>query len=54
MHWAGHNAQEGIFHLALGEHIDPDAKDLYGRTPLLLAAKTGYTGVVNILVSPRC
>lgn len=50
LHWAAHNAQEGILQLLLGEYIDPGAKDLYGQTLLLLAAKNGCTGVVNLLV----
>jgi MOSC domain-containing protein YiiM len=34
----------------LAEKIDPGTKDIYGATPLMLAAKHGYTGIVRALL----
>jgi ankyrin repeat protein len=33
------------------DHANPDSKDCYGQTPLLLAAGSGYDAVVKLLLA---
>jgi ankyrin repeat protein len=42
--------EEGAVRLLLGRGVQPDRKDIEGRTPLCLAALSGYTRIVEILL----
>ncbi len=42
LHWAVERNLPKITKFLLENRTDPDAKDMIGRTPLLLAAKNGH------------
>ena len=50
--WAAENGHVATVEVLLAKDgVDPDSKDLYGRTPLLCAANYGHAAVVEVLLA---
>ncbi len=55
MHWAAMNGHTQIVELLLKFGAFPDEKDnIYGFTPLMLAARQGKAAIVQLLITPSC
>ena len=49
LHWAAKRYNGNIMQILLGYHANPNALDIAGRTPLYIAAHTGYICPVKVI-----